>query len=153
MYQSAVCTSLTFQHIPNHAPHISPSGIHECCVARLGHPHVPVPSNSEVVPQLPHRQVGDLGSCMGALHTWPCWVACFSILLRHKLCHAVIFVGGPLRGSGDLRGQAVGGLASVQPQPPPWGVACLAGSSPQPWGGWAKLQGAAPPRMPNGCWL
>lgn len=55
--------------VPNHAPHISPSGIHECCMAWLGHPHVPVPSNSEVVPQLPHRQVGDLGSCVAALHT------------------------------------------------------------------------------------
>lgn len=68
MYQSAVCTSLTFRHIPNHASQISPSGIHECCVAWLGHPHVPVPSNPEVVPQLPHRQVGDLGSCVAALH-------------------------------------------------------------------------------------
>lgn len=37
-------------------------------MAWLGHSHVPVPSNFEVVPQLPHRQVGDLGSCVAALH-------------------------------------------------------------------------------------
>lgn len=40
-------------------------------MAWLGHPHVPVPSNSEVVPQLPHRQVGDLGACVAALLHMP----------------------------------------------------------------------------------
>lgn len=81
MYQSIVCMSLTFQHVPNHAPHISPTGIHECCMAWLGHPHVPVPSNSEVVPQLPHRQVGDPGSCVAALHM---------AMLRGLLLHTAI---------------------------------------------------------------
>lgn len=48
---------------------LPPSGVHECCMAWLGHPHVPVPSNFEVVPQLPHRQVGEPGGRVAALHT------------------------------------------------------------------------------------
>lgn len=41
----------------------APAGVHECRVARLGHPHVPVPSNLEAVPQLPHCQVGAVVVC------------------------------------------------------------------------------------------
>lgn len=42
-------------------PHLSPpAGLHECCVARLGRPHVPVPSDSEAVPQLSHSPVSEL---------------------------------------------------------------------------------------------
>lgn len=37
-----------------------PAGVHECCVAWLGHPHVLISSNFEVIPQLPHSQVGEL---------------------------------------------------------------------------------------------
>lgn len=35
-----------------------PAGVHECRVAWLGHPHVLISSNFEVIPQLPHSQVG-----------------------------------------------------------------------------------------------
>lgn len=52
------------------------SGVHECCVAWLGHPHVPVPSNFEVVPQLPHRQVGEPG-CRVAASYMSVLCACF----------------------------------------------------------------------------
>ena len=38
----------------------TPAGVHERRVARLGHPHVLVPRDPEVVPQLPHSQVGVL---------------------------------------------------------------------------------------------
>lgn len=41
-------------------PAFCPAGVHECCVAWLGHSHVPISSNFEVIPQLPHSQVGEL---------------------------------------------------------------------------------------------
>lgn len=98
--ECSVCVSLTFRHVPNHAPHISPSGIHERCMAWLGHPHVPVPSNSEVVPQLPHRQVGDLGSSVAALlHMALLGGLLPRTAVTQAIPHLVVtFVGGPPRG-------------------------------------------------------
>lgn len=144
MSQSTVCLFLTFQHVPNHAPHISPAGIHECCMAWLGHSHVPVPSNSEVVPQLPHRQVGDPGSCVAAWH-----MAMLGGLLPHTAVTQAMPCSHVYGWSSERlwrpQGAGSGGLASVPPHLPPWGAVCYAGGSPQPWGGWATVQYAAPP--------
>lgn len=54
------------------SPALLPAGLHECRVARLGHPHVLVPGDSEAVPQLPHSQVGELVCCVPVAGLSPC---------------------------------------------------------------------------------
>lgn len=71
-----------------------PAGVHECCVAWLGHPHVLVSSNFEVIPQLPHSQVGELLTRQGRLPTTHTAVARLS---RGCLSHGGLG-SGPLIG-------------------------------------------------------